>query len=153
VDAAYAVATSDNPKVKPVQKAGWDITGELGWILILFHFAQSRPEGTVLRAVSAPRAEFLPHDPYTASGLLIDWFSTNSPEPRTEAGPGWLSPADIAKKYGLNQDALRKRLDRFRHNHADGWMEVPNSERTQRGPKFLYREDAIKQLIIAMRSS
>jgi len=69
-----------------------------------------------------------------------------------EIGPGWLSPADIAKKYGLNQDSLRKRLDRFRRNHADGWMEVPNSERTQRGPKYLYREDAIKSVIDDMQT-
>lgn len=160
VDAAYAVVTSDSPKVKPVQQATWDLTGELGWILTLFHFAQSRPEGTVLRVLHAPKAQMLPQDPFTASNLLIDWLSDSAERPpassgaaATEAGPGWLAPADIAKKYGLKKENLRKRLDRFRHNHADGWMEVPKSERTQRGPKFLYREDAINQLISAMRSS
>lgn len=99
VDAAYAVATSDNPRVKPVHQAGWDLTGELGWILTLFHFAQSRPVGTVLRVLRTSKGQMLPQDPFTASSLLIDWISARPPKPTTpedsdssaQTGP-WSEP-------------------------------------------------------------
>ncbi len=60
---------------------------------------------------------------------------------------GWLSPADLAKKHGVNQDNLRKRLATWRKKHDGGWMMVSPNERRVNEPKFLYREDAVSGVI------
>lgn len=64
-----------------------------------------------------------------------------------ESKAGWWSCADLAKKHGVNQGNLRKRLGRWRKQNGEGWMEVPKSDRTSRSPIFLYRSDAVETVI------
>ena len=56
-------------------------------------------------------------------------------------GDEWLSPADIAAKYGLKAESLRKSLERFRkknpHLQNTGWLQI--RDRGQRKPEYLYR--------------
>jgi len=68
-----------------------------------------------------------------------------------EGGPGWWAPRDVAKKYELPQNALEARLRRWRKQNGEGWMEVPNTERKPRDAQFLYRLDAIKEVVNSMR--
>ena len=60
---------------------------------------------------------------------------------------GWLSCSDLATKHKVSADSLRKRLERWRRKHADGWMEVGGSERGTRDAQFLYRESAVLEVI------
>ncbi len=62
----------------------------------------------------------------------------------------WWSPRDLADKHSLPREALRKRLQRWRRNHADGWMEVSRSERKAHDPKFLYQPPAVQVIIDRM---
>ena len=50
----------------------------------------------------------------------------------------YMSPAGIARQYGLARDALRRRLDRFRQKskEEDGWLEQAN--RKPRESLYLY---------------
>jgi len=77
----------------------------------------------------------------------------NRPEanPAKPSRTGWLSAADLAIRFGIPLGSLRKRLERWRHNHADGWMEVSSTERAPRDPKFLYRLDAVGDVVSAGR--
>jgi hypothetical protein len=62
-------------------------------------------------------------------------------------GQSYLTARDIAKRYGLDYDALRKRLERYRRSHPNrhGWK--PVEDRTQRGEKYLYLLSAIADII------
>lgn len=62
-----------------------------------------------------------------------------------------LAPADIATKYHVPFEALRKRLERWRRNNHQGWIE--NSEAGSRTPRFLYRVGAIRCIIEELRAS
>ena len=74
----------------------------------------------------------------------------NSPD---ERGSGLFPPSELAKQYGLNQDALRKRLERWRAKNTagDGWVE--DTGRTSREPRFLYKLSAIQHIISEMGGS
>ncbi len=70
--------------------------------------------------------------------------------PSSQDAKGWWSTHDSATEHGLNQDALRKRLKRWRHSNARGWMEVPPSERASKDPQFLYDPVSIRPVIDKM---
>ncbi|MEX0884993.1 MAG: hypothetical protein WD009_01010 [Phycisphaeraceae bacterium] len=53
-------------------------------------------------------------------------------------GAGYVSSADLAERYGLPPDPLRKRLDRWRKDNALGGGFIQNTERGPRDPAFLY---------------
>ncbi len=71
--------------------------------------------------------------------------------PATDAA-SWWSPKDLAKHHNVPQDALRKRLERWRKQNGEGWMEVSRSERKSRDPKFLYQLNAVQPVIDEMNS-
>ena len=62
---------------------------------------------------------------------------------------GWYSQPDLAKKYNVPEDALRKRLERFRHQHDDGWQEMPNPRANE--AKYIYRGDAVMNIIKGLK--
>jgi hypothetical protein len=62
-----------------------------------------------------------------------------------------LSPATIAEKVGLNPEAVRKRLERFRKTHKDCFIE--NVDRSSTEPQYLYRIGKVRQEIKAMIAS
>lgn len=66
-------------------------------------------------------------------------------------GDAILSPADIAKRYGVDYEPLRRRLERWRKKHDDGWIEDEN--RTGSSPKYLYRVSAVSDVILAGKTS
>jgi hypothetical protein len=61
-----------------------------------------------------------------------------------------LSPRELADKHGVSGEALRKRLDRWRHEHDAGYVEVSNS--TPREPKYLYDEAVVVSVIEALKA-
>lgn len=73
----------------------------------------------------------------------------------TEAKPidetASMAPADIAQQFNLSPEPLRKRLDRWRKTHHDGWIEV--TERKPREPLYLYRISAVRPVIDALIAS
>ena len=71
------------------------------------------------------------------------------------AGPvepikGLFSPKQLAERYGLPADAVRKRLERYRKHNLDGWVE--NVERKPREPQYTYDHDAVKHVLDGMVS-
>lgn len=62
----------------------------------------------------------------------------------------WLSHTDLADRFELPHEALRKRLGGWRKKHAAGndWKEV--SERKPREPKYLYRLGAVLPIVNEM---
>lgn len=63
----------------------------------------------------------------------------------------YLSSSDLAKQYGVDAEALRKRLDRWRKTNESGWREV--TDRRPREPKFLYQVAAVLAVIRELQSS
>lgn len=65
-------------------------------------------------------------------------------------GDSWVSAADVAKELDLDANGLKAlggRLKRWRRGNETRWMEFDISERGPRGPKFLYRRNAIESVI------
>lgn len=60
-----------------------------------------------------------------------------------------MSVADIANRFGVPREALRKRLERFRRTHVDCVIEASNP--AARSPRFLYRVAAVRSVIESLR--
>lgn len=59
---------------------------------------------------------------------------------------------DLARLFGVDQEALRKRLERYRKtNLGDGWKEQTNDSR--REPKYSYRLRAVRPILDELRAS
>jgi hypothetical protein len=61
-----------------------------------------------------------------------------------------MSPRNLAEKYGVGAEALRKRLDRWRYAHDAGYVEVSNPPRNE--PKYLYDESAVMSVIEVLKA-
>jgi len=70
--------------------------------------------------------------------------------PSSPIGSGLYSALDLAEKYGLPPNSLRKRLERWRSENPEGWTEVMDTDRKPRDPQYLYREEAIEAEISKM---
>ncbi len=71
-----------------------------------------------------------------------------SPMPDPVDDESMLPPARLAEQFGVAAEALRKRLDRWRSQNGEGWVE--NTERGPREPKYLFRVGSVRPLIDAM---
>ena len=74
------------------------------------------------------------------------------PDPSLDDDGAFLSVADLAKRYGIPKDALRKRLDRFRKTNHDCYKEVADGERKPREPRYLYQLGAVRHIVQEMAS-
>lgn len=108
-----------------------------------------------------PRMLCPSQDEFTTLQNLKSRFAPNvskpSPSPaadneKQDDMPGWKSCSDLAKKHNLSDDSLRKRLQRWRKLHDDGWMEVNSAERKSREAQFLYRESAVSDIIQSLKA-
>lgn len=80
--------------------------------------------------------------------------SMNDAAPIAESESGMLSAPELAKKYNVNGEALRKRLDRWRGSHMNGeWIEPDKSYRRPNSPKYLYRVDAVMPIIRQLQNA
>jgi hypothetical protein len=64
----------------------------------------------------------------------------------------WYPCTRLAAIYGVEKEALRKRLDRYRENNFDGGWKS-NEDRRPREPKFLYKAGNVKSIIEDLRAS
>jgi hypothetical protein len=62
-----------------------------------------------------------------------------------------MSASDLAVMHDLAPDALRKRLDRERERNLDCFIELDDSERKPRDPKYLYKPVKVQPIIDAMK--
>jgi hypothetical protein len=80
---------------------------------------------------------------------------TQRPDAAAELKPipdkATLSVAELAGYFGVPQEALRKRLERWRKEHDDGWVETTN--RKTRDPSYLYEVGAVRPVIEELRAS
>ncbi len=70
---------------------------------------------------------------------------TPATNPPAKSPYGYLSPAELAEQHGLDSEALRKRLERWRRKHMDGWIE--NTERKPTEAQFLYAPSVVESVI------
>ncbi len=75
---------------------------------------------------------------------------TGNEEPPQGITGAKMSPRELANKHDIDNEALRKRLDRWRYDHDTGYVEVSNP--TPREPKYLYDESAVMPVIDAMKA-
>jgi hypothetical protein len=68
---------------------------------------------------------------------------------------GFVCAATIASKYELCPAVVRRHLKPWRLRNRDGvkWLEVDASQRTSRGPSFLYDIDAVAAVVAQMVSN
>jgi hypothetical protein len=69
---------------------------------------------------------------------------------KDKASSAKLSPRELADKYQVACNALRKRLDRWRYEHDAGYVEVSNARNNE--PKYLYDEVAVLSVIDTLKS-
>ncbi|GMV79774.1 MAG: hypothetical protein AMXMBFR7_09580 [Planctomycetota bacterium] len=63
---------------------------------------------------------------------------------------GYFSSTDLAMRHGLDSEALRKRLERWRKENGEGWIETPN--RKSRQPAATYQESAVWAVLKALKA-
>lgn len=66
---------------------------------------------------------------------------------------GLCTVADLAAAYNVPQEALRKRLDRWRKKNAISGDWVQDADATSRKPQFLYRVEAVSDIAEALATS
>lgn len=94
-------------------------------------------------------------DLYEQAEDLLVAVQSEATQRAVAAGPvepikGLFSPEQLAERYGLPADAVRKRLERYRKHNLDGWVE--NVERKPREPQYTYDHDAVKHVLDGMVS-
>jgi len=57
---------------------------------------------------------------------------------------GWLSAREIATRFHVPREPVRKRLERFRQENLDGWAEVKDPR--PREPHYRYKLSAVRHL-------
>lgn len=67
------------------------------------------------------------------------------------AAATYMSVGDLAKMYGLDQERLRKRLERERAKNHDCYREIDSGERKPHDPKYLYCPEKVQHIIDAMK--
>jgi len=65
----------------------------------------------------------------------------------------WLGHAEIARRFGVDAENLRQRLNRFRKTNHDCYREVAEGERKPTEPKYLYRLSLVRPIIVALKAS
>jgi len=60
-----------------------------------------------------------------------------------------VSARRLADAHGVDQESLRKRLERYRRNHDSCYVEVEDGN--PREPRFLYKPGAVQPVIDAMK--
>lgn len=60
-------------------------------------------------------------------------------------GGGWYSHILLAEVFGIPRETLRKRLDRYRETHQDGWM--ASEDHRSRDSQYLYQLDAVRSFV------
>jgi len=63
----------------------------------------------------------------------------------------FYSHGRLAAIFNVGEEALRKRLDRYRKRNMNGWK--PNEDRRTREPKYLYQLQAVRTIVEELRSS
>jgi len=66
---------------------------------------------------------------------------------------GMFTVADLAARFGVEAEPLRKRLDRWREAHAASGDWTENEGATSRKAKYRYRLGAIREVITSGRAS
>jgi hypothetical protein len=89
-------------------------------------------------------------DPHRVSPLPAEKRSRPADPTAPPHGNSRLGHTEIATTYGLPPEALRKRLERFRFAHSEGWQEVPDTERGPRDPRYLYVLSAVMPVVNEM---
>jgi hypothetical protein len=64
---------------------------------------------------------------------------------------GFYTHKALVEHFGLESEAFRKRLERWRPDHQDDWLQ--DTEAKQHAPQFLYRLRAVRPIIEAMKTS
>lgn len=77
--------------------------------------------------------------------------SSSSPTSAVVDEQAWYTYDRLAEVFSVGKDPLRKRLDRYRGDHLDGWIE--SDDRRPREPKYLYRLRDVKGVIEELRAS
>ena len=62
-----------------------------------------------------------------------------------------FSPRQLAERFGVPHERLRKRLDRWRKSNLDGWVEDTN--RSGQSAQYLYRVNAVRHIIEEVKAS
>jgi hypothetical protein len=73
------------------------------------------------------------------------------PDDRLEDSTSRLSVTELSERFGIRANRLRKRLDRWRRTHDDGFIEV--ADRSGRLPRYLYQVSAVREVIEDLRRS
>lgn len=83
--------------------------------------------------------------------------AVNNSRPTDPAGTGddegMFTSSDLAERFGVNAETLRKRLDRWREKNVTSRDWTENEGATSRDPKYLYRLGAVRHLIALLQAS
>jgi hypothetical protein len=84
--------------------------------------------------------------------VVREAFRCDAERPRPTGG-GRGTSRELAEKHGVDPEKLRKRLDTWRQTHHDAFIETESAGRRPRDPRFLYDEEAVMPVILALQNS
>lgn len=79
-------------------------------------------------------------------------FNEEGGTPPSATERAFASASDLAARHGVDQEALRKRLDRFRRQSFGPQSWIENAERGPRDPKYLYSMEAAAPIIESLKA-
>ncbi len=82
-----------------------------------------------------------------ASADLVDIFLEEESPPED----GWFSCRQLASRFRVDYEALRKRLDRYRRRNPDCYRELEPSERRVRESRYLYRLKSVLEVVQSLQ--
>jgi hypothetical protein len=106
-----------------------------------------------IRALLVPEPPSHVRDPEVSAADVQQGGSATEAEafPPERKDGGYYSVADLAGMAGVDPEALRKRLDRWRRKNPGGEF-IQNTERRSREPGYLYSRDAVIPVIEALKT-
>jgi hypothetical protein len=116
----------------------------------LFELLKRKPGGLYLQSIPGMRqlagiAADTPEGLARALDLIEGGMQLGQAELAGVIEQSYLTARDIARSYGVQYHALRKRLERYRRNGGTGWKEA--EDRTTRSERYLYLVSAVWPII------
>lgn len=123
----------------------------IDWLKSNGYWPQDIPPQEPLSLAGITKAIRTLGDKLAMSGTASPVRGGDESDPLPVDDDALMSPTKLAEVFGVNSDALRKRLERFRKNNHKGWIE--NTERKPKEAQFLYRVGTVRHIIKAKKAS
>jgi len=134
-EAAQAVVCGCMPTLRAAKGEQWtsDLWDEIAGLERVLQDTEYYPDATAGRVSELFRAiDTRKEQVFAAMRMREPPSKADSPNwPPPYDAKAMMSCSELADKFGMNPDALKKKLKRWRHNNDDGWKEFDTDRRNE----------------------